>query len=70
MKLELIIEQANGRKEQIKAEVTNHGNGNKYLETEDGRGFKLYDDGRIKEICKYGLNGTVVAGKQLSELER
>ena len=67
MRLNLIVETKSGRKFEIEGDVTNHGNGNKYLETDDGRGFKLYDDGRIKEICKYGLTGNVISGKVVDD---
>ena len=66
MEMELVVETARGAKHMITAEVVNHGNGSKHLETEDGRGFKLYENGKIMEIKKYGLEGNVVAGKKLA----
>lgn len=66
MRLNLTIETARGTQHEIDAEVTNHGNGNKYLEADDGRGFKLYEDGRVMEACKGGLSGQVVAGRQVA----
>jgi len=60
--VEMVIETPRGTRHHIEAEITNRGNGNVYLEADDGRGFKLYDDGRIMGIAKCGLKGRVVAG--------
>lgn len=66
MRLKLVVETPRGNRETVEGDVTAHGQGNKYLETDDGRGFKLYEDGRIMEVRKYGLVGSVVEGTQLS----